>query len=1180
MKRILLPALLLFACLYSSAQTSHVYFERLDIKAGLPESYVRTMVQDSEGYMWIATQNGLVRYDGYNYKIYNLGSDKMNLKAVTSVAGIIKGDDKSLWVSVIGNGLFRYKRNTDTFEQFILPAKYASSIFGIRLVDNSGNVWGYVDNNGPKVFKFDPLTKKYEYFGNSEKGSNYINADIIMSLQKTADGKIWIGTDNGLYNYTGNGRPLKGYLVATDSTKNIGVNPLYEAPSQPGLFWVNLFHGNNQDLRVACLDAKTGKVVKEYSPSRNLDSIYNAAVYDIYEDKKQRLWFATETGLAKLDRQSGKFTNYLTNDTAATLLSDILEDKNGKLWLSPKSGLLYFDPESGHFEYYKRNPDQPGGLKSNSISVKLLDNSNNLWLGLDYGGINKISKTKSAFEVINQSIDGYSTYPGGTSHVVSSSATRSKIINAKGLFLWDVPNQRFTRFYAEVPGQVINDAWEDGDMLYIGTSDGFVVYNVATGAKNTYRTNVNDETSIGGNHVTKVYKDHTGTVWLAIGDAPGRGICSFDPGTKKFTRYPYHGGMRTPFTANDGSLDDARVITIYEDMQNTIWVGTNLGGLNKFDRKTGKFFSYLPQNPKMTCVSAIYEDRSGRFWVGTYQLGLFEFDRKKGVYTHQLNERNGLLYNGVVGIKEDAAGKVWVGTDRGLTRIDAKNMSFRNYRVDDILPGADMYSLEGITMADGRFALSISNGLALFNPKDVDDDQYEPQVHIESIRYNSPGANDSLATTQLAYGLNTLEISYGQNSVQFNYIGLQYEDPGNNTYAYMLVGYDKQWVQAGTNRSVTYNNLPAGTYTFKVKAANSSGVWSEKIASIVVVVNPPWWFTWWAWILWVVIFSGLVYSYVRYRSQKLTYENQLLEEKVEERTNELQDANKELNDKQLEITSQRDRLASTVTELKAAQKQLIQSEKLASLGELTAGIAHEIQNPLNFVNNFSEVSIELAVEMKQELRSGSKKEAISLADDIVLNLEKIILHGKRADGIVKNMLQHSRTSSGEKHLTDMNALVDEYLRLSYHGLRAKNKNFNADMVLDLDPDLPKIMVIPPDMGRVMLNLFNNAFYAVQQKKKPGRSKYKPLVEVSTSLFTPPNGKAEIRIYVKDNGIGIADANKEKIMQPFFTTKPTGEGTGLGLSLSYDIVTKGHGGKMDMSSKEGEYTEFTIQLPVG
>jgi two-component system NtrC family sensor kinase len=275
-----------------------------------------------------------------------------------------------------------------------------------------------------------------------------------------------------------------------------------------------------------------------------------------------------------------------------------------------------------------------------------------------------------------------------------------------------------------------------------------------------------------------------------------------------------------------------------------------------------------------------------------------------------------------------------------------------------------------------------------------------------------------------------------------------------------------------------------------------------------------------------------------------------------------------------ELTEQKNELQATVELLKATQNQLIQQEKLASLGELTAGIAHEIQNPLNFVNNFSEVSMELVDEMGEELTKGDTAEAMAIANDIKQNLEKIIHHGKRADGIVKNMLQHSRSNSGEKQLTDINALADEYLRLSYHGLRAKDKMFNSNMVTDLDPALPKVNVISQDIGRVLLNLFNNAFYAVQQRHNIEGDTYKPEVKVSTAT----KGKF-IEIRVTDNGTGIPDNVKEKILQPFFTTKPTGEGTGLGLSLSYDIVVKGHGGTMEINSKEGEYTEFIIRIPV-
>ncbi|MBS1526500.1 MAG: sensor histidine kinase [Bacteroidetes bacterium] len=289
------------------------------------------------------------------------------------------------------------------------------------------------------------------------------------------------------------------------------------------------------------------------------------------------------------------------------------------------------------------------------------------------------------------------------------------------------------------------------------------------------------------------------------------------------------------------------------------------------------------------------------------------------------------------------------------------------------------------------------------------------------------------------------------------------------------------------------------------------------------------------------------------KQQILANQNIVLEQQVTERTAELN---------------------RSLINLKATQTQLIQSEKMASLGELTAGIAHEIQNPLNFVNNFSEVSVELVDEMDEELDKGDVTEAKAISGDIKNNLEKIRHHGKRADAIVKGMLQHSRISSGQKEPTDLNALADEYLRLAYHGLRAKDKDFNADLVTNFDKTLPKVNVIPQDMGRVLLNLINNAFYATQQKAKTAGNDYKPTVEVSTAQ---QNGS--IIITVKDNGNGIPDGIKDKIMQPFFTTKPTGEGTGLGLSLSYDIVVKGHGGKLSIESKTGEGSEFVISIPI-
>jgi signal transduction histidine kinase len=334
----------------------------------------------------------------------------------------------------------------------------------------------------------------------------------------------------------------------------------------------------------------------------------------------------------------------------------------------------------------------------------------------------------------------------------------------------------------------------------------------------------------------------------------------------------------------------------------------------------------------------------------------------------------------------------------------------------------------------------------------------------------------------------------------------------------------------------------------------------------------------------------LAILFSQYRQNKAAEKERLKRQKEDEINRAIAIRKVELEElvaeRTVELTKQKDELEQTLEELRATQAQLIQSEKMASLGELTAGIAHEIQNPLNFVNNFSEVSRELLDEMKDELAKGNPEEAAEIANDIQQNLEKIIHHGKRADGIVKGMLQHSRSSSGIKEPADINALADEYLRLAYHGLRAKDKTFNATLRTDFDENLGNIDIVPQEIGRVILNLLTNAFYSISEKKKlmeknagteaslPDTPPYNPTVLISTKDL---GGKVEIR--VSDNGNGIPPEVVDKIFQPFFTTKPTGKGTGLGLSMSYEIVTKAHGGELKVQNNEGEGATFIIILPV-
>jgi len=410
--------------------------------------------------------------------------------------------------------------------------------------------------------------------------------------------------------------------------------------------------------------------------------------------------------------------------------------------------------------------------------------------------------------------------------------------------------------------------------------------------------------------------------------------------------------------------------------------------------------------------------------------------------------------------------------------------------------------------------------------------------------------------------------------------------PQRTKYQYKLDGNDENWSAITTSTEAPYGNLPQGSYTFKVKAMNSEGYWSNEF-NYSFTIRPPWWFTWWAYSLYGFVFIVIAWKLYQFQKARTI---RIERERTQQR--ELEQAK--------EIEKAYNQLETAYENLKVTQKQLIQSEKMASLGELTAGIAHEIQNPLNFVNNFSEVNTELIEELQEERGKEIRdfKNEDDILKDIKENEQKINHHGKRADAIVKGMLQHSRSSSGVKEPTDINALADEYLRLAYHGMRAKDKSFNATMNTDFDESIGNINVIPQDIGRAVLNLITNAFYAVTEKKNTSTGSvtgYEPTVSVSTKKIMSPvaelsnrmskgveasggAGAEKVEVRVKDNGNGIPPHILDKIFQPFFTTKPTGQGTGLGLSLSYDIVNA-HGGEIKVVSKESEGTEMVIQLPI-
>ncbi|MGN6400797.1 MAG: two-component regulator propeller domain-containing protein [Flavisolibacter sp.] len=1170
MKKILL-LLMLFSSAKCFAQnnTSRHHFNLLSIKDGMPEGTVTDMLQDKQGYIWIGTQKGLVRYDGYKPKVYDFGIKNPYHMHVSRIFEDSKG---RLWAAVF-NGLYMYDRAHDTFVNF--QQWKVGYNFG-ETEDAAGDLWLSVQDS---LMRFNPVTKKTEIFSIKGKGKYRLNARNFFQLYKDKRQRIWVCSDNGLYEYNGKEDTFIGHLAHSDSSEQVTTWLIQEDARQAGIFYFDIYNTYPSGLHegFGTYNSNTDSLTVLHHNPKDAGSIASDTISTLYSDSKGRLWIPTFSGLSLFNPFKKTFTNYFPDPVnsfgnSAYLIS-LKEDKAGNLWLNSYDGLSSFNINTGQFERDTTESNFANGLADNMTHNLFIDNSGIVWFGAGQLGLQWIDTRRSRWIQYGNEASADISFKAGKVSYITKAADGSIWIAAKNGLYRKTPADSFT-LVKHLPGKgksisVENTNISSNEWIAIA-SNGligawnndkgktvFYCYDPATGKTIDFPYNLKDTASDALNNVSSICKDHLGDLWIGTVQ---KGIWRYNRSTRTFTKFPFiqnKAGIANP----NGALDDALVTCIFEDKEGTIWVGTNNGGLNRFNRDKGIFTSYVGRATGFDCVTNINEDSKGRLWASTFFGGLFELNKNRDS-VKRFSEENGLLYDGIWAAKEDDNGNIWAATPRGISIINPATGKIKN--ITD-LNNLTISRGDGmIKTRDGNFYIPTNKGFIALNPDDFAADKKPPVAHIELVHLTTFINDKPKDSTIVVDGVRRYKFDYNENRITFNYVGLYYKDPLATQYAYKLDGYDKGWVQAGTQRTVTYINLSPGKYTFHVKAGNADGGWSDGKETLSFAITPPWWQTWWAYLLYAILAVMAVWSFVAYRSRVLKQHNKILEYKVQLRTAEV------LEQKE-EITAQRDNLEKTLDELQITQKQLVQQEKMASLGELTAGIAHEIQNPLNFVNNFSDVNKELIAEMKDEINNSNYEEVKLIAKNIGDNEEKINHHGKRADAIVKGMLQHSRKSSGQKEPTDINALADEYLRLSYHGLRAKDKNFNATIETDFDNSLGKINVIPQDIGRVLLNLFNNAFYAVNEQKIQNPILYNPTVFVRTQKCDD-----KVQITVRDNGNGIPQKIIDKIFQPFFTTKPTGQGTGLGLSLSYDII-KAHGGEIKVESKEGEGSEFVIQI---
>ncbi len=1188
MKKLVIIFLLGF-CFNAQAQFKKPYFNTLDVKSGLPEANVQTTLEDKNGYLWMGTQNGLVRYDGYQFKPYPLRNSKGNIVAPVSIRNLLQDGTGKIWVYSSRNEINFYDERADKFvqvpfDQTTIDAISNQDIVGVVDDLTNNTQWllrfDFVEYR-MRLYKFNTSKNTLQEYAATSIGKQQLPVKTLTGIIKDANGKIWLAGDSLLSVFEVKNQQFTPYFSLPKNLKGHIITQIIADPADDNILWMNTYNGpdfkNFQQAlagkNVLRFNIKT-KAYQLFTTNGENATALPANCKTILTDSLKRIWLATDKGISLFNTTQNHFTNYAITFTnyANNLYQEnsfgnaICADAAGNVWVGGNFQSLYFlDTKTGLSHRIETNTYE-GSLPAfgNGINKIFYDRSGTLWVSMPWAGIAYFDKQRTLFAPTPLNPNGLSAVAKKKENQLDIKGSQGDSIffvaDTTGLYAWHIRSNQYNRIdlrnkdaYKNIQSVV---AEKDGSVWVAGQGNGLFKYNTKTKAVKKWEHNAKDSLSLPSNNLSQLAIDKEGTIWLGTTD---RGLCSYNPLTDRFTNFPF---IPNNIITHENGLDDEAVISLIIDSEGIIWIGTNNGALNSYHPATKQFKSYLNLEQGFSCVLSILEDSQKRLWAGTYLSGLYLINKQTGI-VKKYSEADGLLHNGIESIIEDSSGNIWCSTVRGYSRLTPASNRIVNFPIDLIRPIIMLPHLHKDAL--GTIYQSYTKGVVGFNPADIQPNAIVPSVVIEVIKYRA--AKTDKDTLQYTTANQAITLNYNENKIEFQFVALHFTNADNNKYAFQLTGYDKDWVQAGTNRIATYTNLSPGTYTFTVKAANSDGVWNEKGTSITIEILPPWWKTWWAYGLYVLFSGGAIWWYVQYRSKALLRENQLLEQKVSLRTEQLEQKSIELE--------------TSLTNLKQTQAQLIQSEKLASLGELTAGIAHEIQNPLNFVNNFSEVSSELVTEMKEEMAVGNQQSANEIADDLKQNLEKITHHGKRASSIVKGMLEHSKASSGEKELTDINALADEYLRLSYHGLRAKNKDFNSDFKTDFDPNLPKVNIIPQDIGRVLLNLINNAFYASYESQKPN-----PMVTVTTKLFPSSEGVrldseagGWVTIAVKDNGNGMSEATKAKIFQPFFTTKPTGQGTGLGLSLAYDIVTKGHGGTIECESTEGEGTDFIVKLPI-
>ncbi len=1132
-------------------RNAFIELENLSLKQGLSQSSVYAILKDQRGFVWFGTQDGLNRYDGYGFKIYKKDPSAFQSLSDNWIKSLAK-DTQFIWIGT-DNGLNRYDASQDSFLSF-LP-----------------------QNGNPKSLNHKEIT-----------------ALCVDNTQKI----LWIGTPKGIQTlHLNNENPndLSFERVAL-AAGEIGVNSIYQ--DKRGNLWI----GHQKGIEKWNTQKKRFEIFEFTTPTPDLlqETLKGTA---FLQDEKNNLWITASQYLFQLDAKSllTKNTWDLTTiskqeDEKKILTTGIQQDKTGVIWITSNEGLFKYNPANQLFKHITKDIRNPDGLTANELFTVYADLSGIIWLGTYTGGVNK-------FDVRNRYFKHY-----------FRNASDSKSLSSNNVRCF----------------------WEESPESYwVGTyGGGLNLFDQRNNTFQQFRHDKNDPNSISDNDVQVVFKDSQKTLW--VGTKSG-GLNRYDPATNHFKRYPFSQNidapskkaLLSPFVRviyedkkgnlwigtrggglslldrktgtfqhflhnknNPQSISGNTVYSILQDSQGILWIGTREAGLNRFDYTTGTFQSYQhndqdPQSLSHNNVLCIFEDSQQRLWVGTYGGALNLFDRQKQVFT-QYTEQDGLLNDVAYGILEDTQQRLWISTNKGIALFDPRILSQKPIAFDDgftyrkpafkmfdVFDGLQSNEFNGgayYKTSKGEMLFGGINGFTSFQPHEIEENRTLPPVALTDFQLFNLSQSVGMGVLQRSIQeTKQIILQYDQAVFSFEFVALNFVRPEKNEYAYRLIGFKNDIWTRTSRRFVTYTNLNPGTYTFEVRAANNEGEWNPEKTTLKVTILPPFWLTWWFWTLAVVLFIGAVYSFYQWRIYRLKKHEEALEREVIRQT--------------AQINQQKEEILATLENLKETQAQLLDADKMASLGQLTAGIAHEINNPINFVfaginslkanindvlevlEAYSEITDENVAQQLEEVNA--LKEDIEY-DEVIEEMQELadsIKRGaERTAEIVKGLRTFSRLDEDDLKTADVHENLDATLSI----LRNQYKD-RIEIIKDYG-NIPTIECYAGKLNQVYMNILANAMQAIEGNGN---------ITIKTDNILLSQNETHIEgvaIHITDTGKGMPDEVKKRIFEPFFTTKDVGKGTGLGLSIVHSIIEK-HQGKIEVESTEGIGSTFKISLPL-